>query len=113
MRSLLSIGRGFVNTNLIFADFFLQNQSFKKIILGTPSILIWLQTVCIGYQQTTKVAASKCLNETNTLIIGLSKTIAITTCMFRFLFIYICVSFVFVVVVFFSANTVCKMDRQT
>ena len=92
--------------------FFLQNKRFQKFILGTPSILIWVQTVCIGYQQTTKVAASKCLNETNTLIIGLSKTIAITTSMFCFLFIYIFVSFVLVVVVF-SANTVCKMDRQT
>ena len=94
--------------------FFLQNKRFQKFILGTPSILIWVQTVCIGYQQTTKVAASKCLNETNTLIIGLTKTIAITTSMFKicFLFIYIFVSFVLVVVVF-SANTVCKMDRQT
>ena len=56
---------------------------------------IGVHTICIGYQQTTKVAASKCLNETNTLIIGLSKTIAIATSMFRFLFIYLFIYFVF------------------
>ena len=55
------------------ADFF-QNLLFQKIISGTLtecqtvwiqirtdilSVLIWVQTVCKGYQQTTKVAASK------------------------------------------------------
>ena len=49
------------------ADFF-QNQLFRKILSGTPSecqtvwtqirtdilsVLIWVQTVCKGYQQTT------------------------------------------------------------
>ena len=56
-----------------FADFF-QNHLFQKIISGTlpecqmvwiqirtdtMSVLIWLQTVCKGYQQTTKVTTSK------------------------------------------------------
>ena len=55
------------------ADFF-QSCLLKKILSGTLSecqtgwiqvrtdvllVLIWVQTVCKGYQQTTKVAASK------------------------------------------------------
>ena len=55
------------------ADFF-QNEPFRKILSGTLSecetvwiqirtdilsVLMWVQTVCKGYQQTTKVAASK------------------------------------------------------
>ena len=66
-----------------------------------------VHTICIGYQQTTKVAASKCLNETNTSIIGLSKTIAITTCMFRFLFFYLFIYFVF------FGQTDRRTDRKT
>ena len=57
------------------ADFF-QNEPFQKILLGTLfkcqtvwiqirtdtlSVLIWVQTVCKGYQQTSKVAASKAI----------------------------------------------------
>ena len=56
------------------ADFFFQNQLFGKILSGIPSgcqtvwiqirtdillVLIWVQTVGKGYQQMTKVAASK------------------------------------------------------
>ena len=59
--------------SLSSADFF-QNYHFQKIISGTLSVcqtvwiqirtdnlsvLIWVQTVCKGYQQTTKVAACK------------------------------------------------------
>ena len=55
------------------ADFF-QNQLFQKILSGALiecqtvwiqirtdilSVLIWVQTVCKGYQQMTKVATSK------------------------------------------------------
>ena len=55
------------------ADFF-QSLLFQKILSGTLSecgtvwiqirsdsllVLIWVQTICKGYQQTTKVAASK------------------------------------------------------
>ena len=53
------------------ADFF-QNQLFLKILSGTSecqtvwiqirtdilSVLLWVQTVCKGYQQTTKVTTS-------------------------------------------------------
>ena len=54
------------------ADFF-QKYSFKKILSGTLSecqtvwiqirtdilsVLIWVQNVCEGYQQTTKIATS-------------------------------------------------------
>ena len=53
---------------------FFQNLLFQKVLSGTLSqcqtvwiqiktvillILIWIQTVCKGYQQTTKVAAGK------------------------------------------------------
>ena len=65
----------FQQINLFFilllssADFF-QNKLFQKILSGTLSVchtvwiqilsvLIWVQTVCKGYQQTTKVSASK------------------------------------------------------
>ena len=55
------------------ADFF-QNQLFQKFLSGTQSecqtvwnqirtdvlsVLIWVQIVCKGYHQTTKVVASK------------------------------------------------------
>ena len=47
---------------LLSADFF-QNQLFKKIPSGSLSVcqtvLIWVQTVCEGYQQMTEVVASK------------------------------------------------------
>ena len=53
---------------LLSADFFFQNQIFRKILSGIPfecqtdwiqirpdilSGLIWVQSVCKGYQQTT------------------------------------------------------------
>ena len=56
------------------ADFFFQNYFFQKILSGILSecqtvwiqiradilsALIWVQTVCKGYQQTTKVATSE------------------------------------------------------
>ena len=58
---------------LLSADFF-QNYLFRKILSGIQSecqmvwiqirtdiwsVLIWIQTVCKGCQQTTKVAASR------------------------------------------------------
>ena len=58
---------------LPYSDFF-QNYFFQKILSGTPSecqavwiqiridvlsVLIWVQTVCNSYKQTTKVTASK------------------------------------------------------
>ena len=58
---------------LSFADFF-QNRRFQKILSGTLSecqtvwiqirtdilsVLIWFQTVCKAYQQTTKVTTSE------------------------------------------------------
>ena len=59
--------------NLSSADFF-ENELFQKNLSGTLSecqtvwiqirtdtlsVLIWVQTVCKGYQQTTNVAASE------------------------------------------------------
>ena len=53
------------------ADFF-QNELFRKILSGTlsESVLIWVQTVCKGYQQMTKGAASKDLKRVKIFIIG-------------------------------------------
>ena len=58
------------HVSLPSADFFFQNQLFVKILSGLPpmcqnsldpdqtrrfAVLIWFQTVCKGYQQTTLV----------------------------------------------------------
>ena len=52
------------------ADFF-QNYFFQKILSGTLSECqtVWIQTVCKGYQQTTKVASCKERVKTVRLII--------------------------------------------
>ena len=59
---------------LLSSAAFFQNHFSQKILSGTPSecqmvwtqirtdilsVLIWVQTVCSGYQQMTKVAASR------------------------------------------------------
>ena len=69
-----SLRAGYVFMPLLSSDDFFQNKLSQKIISGTLSecqtvwiqirtvvlsVLIWVQTVCKGYQQTTKVAASK------------------------------------------------------
>ena len=49
---------------LSYADLFLSKSALKSFMNAIGPGLV--HTICIDYQQTTKVAASKCLNETNT-----------------------------------------------
>ena len=47
--------------DLLSADFFFKINFFRNILSGVTSEwqTVWIQTVCLGYQQMTNVAASK------------------------------------------------------
>ena len=67
-----------------FQEHYLSVKRFESISTDVLSVLIWIQTICEGYQQTTKVVASKEHN------IGHCLIQCVLVFEFVFLYLYLC-----------------------
>ena len=86
---LLSFADFFINI-LLFEEFFQEQYQSVKLFgsMDILSVLIWVQTVCIGYQQMTKVAASNEKRNTTNVFICIYDVIQGYTLIFLHLFYY-------------------------